>query len=623
MHLIADDVGFAYPGRPVLEHVDVRVSAGVRLGVVGENGSGKSTLLRVLAGSVAPTSGTVRRQGTLTVVEQELEATPGRTVGDLVAESLAVVRGAAAGLEAATTALDEQQRADALSRRDLDEYATLLARAEHLAAWDADRRIDVALTRLGAHRDPGRRLDTLSVGERYRVRLACRLAERSDLLLLDEPTNHLDDSAIAFLTAELRAWRGGVVLVTHDREMLDDVVTAMLDLDPSMDGRPVLYGVPGYWPYRLAKDAALARWRQRYNAERKRAARLAARLDESYEGLSDEWRPEKGSQKHRRATRARIHVKAADRLVQRLEAEAVDVPVPPEPLHFPDLPVLPKGADGSVPLVELKGPVVRGVARGGDDRPGAASRGSGPSERASSVPAPSDRGEVGSGPGAGAQGAGAAGAREPEAGAHLGSGAGGRARLDLRGQRVVLPPSGRLLVTGPNGAGKSTLLKALAGTLPLDGGVRTVVPGTRFGVVAQEVSDQDDADRDEEARAAPARGATGFDECAREAYALLAQGRLDPEQVVSVAFLGLLSEEDLDRPLTELSTGQRRRFELARSLVAAPHVLIVDEPTNHLSIDLVDQLTRALLRTSAAVVVATHDRRMRKDLADWPTLRLG
>jgi len=555
MHLIADDVAFSYPGRPVLEHVSARVSAGVRLGVVGENGSGKSTLLHVLAGTLAPSSGTVRRQGTLTVVEQELEVTPGLTVGDLVAESLGVVREVAAELDAAILAIDEAMASGELTQRDFEPYAALLARAEHLAAWDVDRRVDVALTRLGAHRDLDRRLDTLSVGERYRVRLACRLAERADLLLLDEPTNHLDDLAIAFLTDQLRRWNGGVVLVTHDREMLDDVVTAMLDLDPSMDGRPVLYGVPGYWPYRLAKDAALARWRQRYNAERKRAAALAARLDESYEGLSDEWRPEKGSQKNRRATRARIHVKAADRLVQRLEAQAVDVPVPPVPLHFPDLPVLPRGADGSVPLVELKGPRVRG-----DD---------------------------------------------------------GAVRLDLRGARVTLPPSGRLLVTGPNGAGKSTLLKAIAGGLPLDGGVRSVLPGVRFGVVTQ-----DDSDRDDDARDALARGATGFDECAREAIALMSRGELDPEQVVAVAFLGLLSADDLDRPLADLSTGQRRRFELARSLVAAPHVLIVDEPTNHLSIDLVDQLTQALVKTSAAVVVATHDRRMRRDLADWPALEL-
>ena len=69
--------------------------------------------------------------------------------------------------------------------------------------------------------------------------------------------------------------------------------------------------------------------------------------------------------------------------------------------------------------------------------------------------------------------------------------------------------------------------------------------------------------------------------------------------------------------------GQRRRFDLARTLLHAPHVLILDEPTNHLSVALVDELTAALRKTSAAVVVATHDRRMRADLADWPRLELG
>ena len=98
---------------------------------------------------------------------------------------------------------------------------------------------------------------------------------------------------------------------------------------------------------------------------------------------------------------------------------------------------------------------------------------------------------------------------------------------------------------------------------------------------------------------------------------------LDPAQLVPVAALGLLTEEDLDRPLRELSVGQRRRFDLACALLAAPHVLILDEPTNHLSVGLVDELTAALRVTSAAVVVATHDRRMRADLADWPELTPG
>ncbi|GAA1711641.1 ABC-F family ATP-binding cassette domain-containing protein [Isoptericola hypogeus] len=546
MHLVASDLAFAYPGRPVLSGLDLRVSDGARLGVVGENGSGKSTLLGLLAGRLAPSSGEVRRAGTVALVEQELDVPGGATVGDLVRGTLAGLREVAAELDAAAAAFDHEAG-------DLAELSDLLARAEHLAVWDADRRVDVALSRLGAVRDPARRLDTLSVGQRYRVRLACRLAERADLLLLDEPTNHLDDGAIEFLTGELVAWRGGVVLVTHDRELLDDAATAILDLDPSMDGKPVLYGQPGYLAYRFAKNQALHRWRQRYRAERQRARLLAERLDASYEGLSDEWRPPKGSQKHRRATRARIHVKAADRLVTRLEAEAVDVPVPPLALTFPDLPAMSPGWDPADPLVELRSPKV--VA------------------------------------------------------------ADGGVRLDLPGTRVAVPPSGRLLVVGPNGAGKSTFLEALAGRVPLDRGTRSLVAGARLGVVTQESRTAAVVGQD------PAR--SGFDAYAAEALELLERGELDPEHLVPVAALGLLSEEDLERRLAELSAGQRRRFELARALLHAPHLLVLDEPTNHLSVDLVDELTRALVVTPAAVVVATHDRRMRADLADWPVLELG
>jgi len=558
VHLAADDLAFAYPGRPVLDGVSVRVATGTRLGVVGENGTGKSTLLHVLAGRLVPSRGEVRRAGSLALVEQELVVEPGQTVGSLVDATLSGLRAVAAELEAAAADFDHESG-------DLAELTEVLARAEHLAVWDADRRVDVALSRLGACRDRERELATLSVGERYRVRLACRLAERSDLLLLDEPTNHLDTDGIDFLTGELVAWRGGVVMVTHDRQLLDDVATEILDLDPSMDGRPVLYGQPGYLSYRFAKNQALHRWRQRFRAEQKRAEKLAAVLDASYEGLSDEWRPAKGSQKHRRATRARIHVKAADRRLQQLEAEAVEVPVPPLQLVFPELPAMSPGWDPGGPVVELRSPRVgRTVVVPG---PGEAPR-----------EAPDDA-----------------------------------PRLDLPGTRVAIPPSGRLLVTGPNGSGKSTFLAALAGRIALERGSRSAVDGVRLGVVGQEGPTLPPGAEDR----------TGFDEYAREALELLDAGRLDPDHLVPVAFLGLLTEEDLERPLRELSAGQRRRFDLARALLAAPHVLLLDEPTNHLSIDLVDELTQALRVTPAAVVVATHDRRMREDLEDWPRLELS
>jgi macrolide transport system ATP-binding/permease protein len=535
VHLVADGLTFGYPGRPVLDGVGVSASAGDRVGVVGENGAGKTTLLRLLAGDLDPSAGEVRRAGTVSVVQQELDVDPGSTIGDLIARTSTHVRAAAARLDEVVETFDHEGG-------DLSALSDAIAAVDRLAAWDVDRRVDEALTRFGAPRDPARRLDTLSVGEAYRARLACHVAERADILLLDEPTNHLDVGGIDYLTAQLQQWPGVVVIVTHDRQLLDDVMTAILDLDPSMDGRPVLYGATRYATYRFAKDQALRRWRARYAQERKRAEKLAQRLDESYEGLSDEWRPAKGSQKHRRATRARIHVKAADRLVQKLEAEAVEVPVPPPALLFPDLPSIPVGYDGG-PLLELRAPRVAG-------------------------------------------------------------------RLDLAGVRVELPPAGRLLVTGPNGSGKSTLLAALTGQMPLDRGHRSVAHGVRLGVLVQD----DDS---------PARLATtGFDAAARRALDLLQAGALDPAHVLPVAALGLLEEEDLDRPLGELSVGQRRRFELAAALVAAPHVLVLDEPTNHLSIALVDELTEALKLTSAAVVVATHDRAMRADLAGWPAIEL-
>ncbi len=547
--LVAEAVTYGYPGRPVLDRIDLTVGAGDRVGVVGENGAGKTTLLRLLAGDLDPQSGHVRRSGTLAAVEQDLDVPAGATIGTFVADALAGVRAAAAELEAAIDGFDHESG-------DLSRLTAAVARYEHLAAWDADRRVDEALTRFGAPRDLDRRLDRLSVGERYRVRLACRIGERADLLLLDEPTNHLDAAGIDYLTAQLRQWPGGLLIVTHDRRLLDDVMTAILDLDPAMDGRPALYGATRYSDYRFLKSQMVRRWNARYRAERKRALALAAQLDASYEGLSDEWRPPKGSQAHRRATRARGHVKAADRLIQRLEADAVEVPAPPLVLTFPDLPSLPRDPQPG-PLLDLRAPRVHG-------------------------------------------------------------------RLDLAGTRVEVPACGRLLVTGPNGSGKSTLLAALAGSVHLDRGVRTVAPGVRLGVLAQEGPTEHAAAVVAHPRSAGAAAElSGFDAYARHALALLDAELLDPDQLVPVAALGLLTEEDLERPLRELSVGQRRRFDLACALLAAPHVLVLDEPTNHLSVGLVDELTAALRATSAAVVVATHDRRMRTDLADWPELTLG
>ncbi len=226
-HIRADAVHVIRVARPVLTDVSVTVSARSRLAVVGENGRGKTTLLHVLAGLLAPDTGTVTRSGSIGVARQELQVEPGTTVGTLTTAALHAPRTALAALDAATADL-------AAGAAGADEaYATALDAATRLDAWDAERRVDIALEALGACADRERTLETLSVGQRYRVRLACLLGAHYDILLLDEPTNHLDAAGLDLLTRKLREHPGGLALVSHDRALLADVAHQFLDLDPA------------------------------------------------------------------------------------------------------------------------------------------------------------------------------------------------------------------------------------------------------------------------------------------------------------------------------------------------------------------------------------------------------
>ncbi|MFI7063129.1 ABC-F family ATP-binding cassette domain-containing protein [Kribbella sp. NPDC050124] len=333
-HLTATDVSVARGGKPVLTGVDLTVSAGDRLGVVGENGRGKTTLLQILAGRLAPDSGQVHRAGALGIADQEMPIADDRTVGDLIDVELADIRAALAALDAATAALAEA-RPDAD-----DEYAEALSAVEALDAWDADRRVEVSLAALGAIDDRSRLLADLSVGQRYRIRLACLLGAGHDLLLLDEPTNHLDADGLAYLTSELRAHQGGVVLVTHDRALLADVATTVLDLDPTSNGRPRMYG-GGYQGYREGREAERERWESAHRAQVTERQRLADDLSAAQNRLSTGWRPDKGTGKHTRATRAPGLVRAVHRRQEDLEAHVMDVPRPPLRFRLPELPARP------------------------------------------------------------------------------------------------------------------------------------------------------------------------------------------------------------------------------------------------------------------------------------------
>ncbi|GAA3969307.1 ATP-binding cassette domain-containing protein [Gordonia caeni] len=319
-------------GRPIVSGLDLTVSTDSRLAIVGENGAGKSTLLAALAGVLAPQSGSIVTHGRIAVAEQELPVVDGRTVDDAIAFAIADSRRALDDLDRAAAELADGGRGAG------DRYADALDRSTVLQAWDAERRVTTALEALGAETERTRPLTELSVGQRYRVRLACVLGGDAEILLLDEPTNHLDAQGLDFLTENLRGRGGGYAVVSHDRRLLADVGETFLDLDPSADGRPRLYG-GGYEGYRAGRAAERERWEQLHLAQKAEAGRLRERLQEAQNRLVTGWRPEKGTGKHQRASRAPGVVRTVKRRQEAMDAQAVPVPAPPARLTVPTHPV--------------------------------------------------------------------------------------------------------------------------------------------------------------------------------------------------------------------------------------------------------------------------------------------
>ncbi|MEV8452423.1 TlrC/CarA/OleB/SrmB family ABC-F type ribosomal protection protein [Streptomyces sp. NPDC052095] len=522
--LALHDVTRRYDDHVVLDQVSFTIGPGEKVGVIGENGAGKSTLLRLIAGRDRPDNGelTVTAPGGSAYLAQAPQLPPGARVQDVVDTALADLRDLEARIRQAETGLEGLSGARLTTA--LDDYARLLTHHEARGGHGADARVDVALHELGL---PGlardRTLGTLSGGERSRLALATTLASGPELLLLDEPTNDLDERALGRLEDRLRAHRGTVVAVTHDRVFLERVATTILEVD---EGKVTRYG-DGYDGYRAAKAAERRRrlqeyadWRAELDRNRKLAASNAGRLAAVPRKLPLAVFGHGGFRTRGRGHGAMVRIRNAKERVERLTGRPVAPPS--EPLVFTGRLTTTVGDRAAEqPVAELDG--VR----------------------------------VGN-------------------------------RLHLPSLRIG--GTDRLLVTGPNGAGKTTLMRVLAGeTAPDEGTVRT---RGRVGHLRQEGTNWPPGLTVPQAFA---RGRAG-----------------DPdEQTERLLALGLFAPADLRLRVGELSYGQRRRLELARLVGDPADLLLLDEPTNHLSPALVEELEGALTEFPGAVVVVTHDRRMR------------
>ncbi|BDG01152.1 ABC-F family ATP-binding cassette domain-containing protein [Anaeromyxobacter oryzae] len=230
--LHAADLRLSFGSRTIFDALTLTIEEGERVGLVGVNGSGKSSLMRILARASEPDRGEVqlRRGATVTYLPQEPAFPEGATVASELEVARAPLR-AALDAHAALSARLESERDEAAHARLVADLAAVSERIEHLGGWDTSHEARRLLDRLGV-KDWDRAVADLSGGTRKRVAIARALLTRPDLLLLDEPTNHLDADTVDWLEEELDAHRGALLLVTHDRYFLDDLVDRIVEITP-------------------------------------------------------------------------------------------------------------------------------------------------------------------------------------------------------------------------------------------------------------------------------------------------------------------------------------------------------------------------------------------------------
>jgi len=271
--ITAQGIELRVGARTLLSSATFRIAAGDRIGLVGRNGAGKTTLTKVLAGEGQSAGGTVSRTGQVGYLPQDPrtgDLTQRASDRILSARGLDQVVRSMRETEAAMASEDDATRDAAMAR-----YARLEARFTAAGGYAAESEAARIAANLGLEqRVLAQELGTLSGGQRRRVELARILFSGAETLLLDEPTNHLDADSIAWLRDFLRGYAGGLVVISHDVELLRVVVTKVFHLDATRaELDQYAMGWDAYLKQRETDERR--RRRERANAERKAAALLA------------------------------------------------------------------------------------------------------------------------------------------------------------------------------------------------------------------------------------------------------------------------------------------------------------------------------------------------------------
>lgn len=496
-----------YGRQDVLKDGGFAVNAGELVGLIGANGAGKSTILKLILGEESPDEGTITRAKGLRIghLPQDLLNYSGQVLLGLVVGVAAELKEIEAGLEEIAQAIEDVSQNESNNQEKLleltDRQGRLLERFDSLGGYTLESEAKKILTGLGfEEKDFNRPIDEFSGGWIMRAVLARLLLSQPDILLLDEPTNHLDLDSLLWLEDYLKACPSALILVSHDRVFLNNVIKKVIEVDRA---RVITYN-GNYDRYLEEKE--------------KRQATEAASFASQQERIK---------QVERFIVRNRVRKDRAKQVQSRMKMlekmERIEPPPAPGKRVFKfHLPVAARSPEN---LVELSG-VTKAYGN----------------------------------------------------------------NTIYRDLNLSIRRGDRIAFLGPNGRGKSTLLKLLAGRTEFQAGIRRMGEGVAASYFAQfqledltpHLSVLEELDK--------------------------AAGDMSPGRMRSVLGGFLFRGDDVFKKVSVLSGGEKTRLILAKIMLAAPNLLLLDEPSNHLDIPGREMLEAALNNYTGALCLISHDR---------------
>ncbi|MGA9776884.1 MAG: ABC-F family ATP-binding cassette domain-containing protein [Limisphaerales bacterium] len=486
----------AFGGRVLFDDVSLTLQSGERVGLVGPNGAGKSTLLKIILGQESPDAGEVTfiRGTRFGYLPQESEPAGNEIVLDIAVP------------------------------HDHEHDGQFIAKAKQILASLGFKQSDFLR--------PAREL---SGGWVMRAHLARLLVQEPDVLMLDEPTNHLDLETLLWFQDYLRHYPGAILLISHDREFLNQLCTHVAELRASR----VLRYTGNYDEYLEQRAATEATMIATAKAQQREIDRMQLFVD-------------RFRAKNTKAAQAQSKLKQ----IERLREDMVATPDGPGPTVGFRFPQPQRSGHRVITLKHVKfGYGVAATPRRNSADTTPSSRNSG--DEASSSPS----GDVASPP----------------------------PKLIYENLNFEAERGQRIVLVGPNGAGKSTLLKLLAGVLHPQAGERRLGHNAKSGYFAQHRAQMLNPNHTvlQEAMETPQRVTEQF--------------------VRTVLGSFLFRGDDVFKPVSVLSGGEKSRLALVKLLLDPPNLLLMDEPTTHLDLASVDALIEALQPYEGTLIFISHD----------------